>query len=780
MLIQIAVLALACVVQAPDLEKGIKAKEVEVRLATVQLLARDTDPKTEKLLAQATRDEDWEVALRATEAFGERSSKTSVDTLVKLALDAPILSMRMAAARALAKVAPDEGAQALSKKTNGEDARRALDALTIVLTGRDTKLDLGSTAKLAEKAKESAVRAAAAAVVAAAGWKERDKALAKILDTGGVRSQCAVLDALARAPRAGDFARALEVLSKSKLDDCVERRALAAAHQAMLAPVSGLDEAKILDALKPLIGSKDPLVSARGARLVERFSALPVEGDTSKTGVAAIVPPDKAFLALKPALEHADPGPRAAAAKALARIGGAPAIDAARNMAKGDKSAHVRRTAFEAFSSLVSVAEEANRAIAVQLLMTDADPEVRRLAAVRLGKKGLNEAVDPLSTGLSDKDWSVGVCAAVSLGKTQAGPAVDVLAKVAKTHSDWKLRAAAVVGLSRMYLKSAIPPAIEALADADPYVVTCAHSYLVSVSKETFPAKREPWLEWWAKSQGTLLIVDPATQAEYKKRFGDSGTGAPEIFRDLDVLVLESRGDHIETVLDGQKIAHRMTMAGKVGSAGLSSDALFVANCTGEIEEVDVERLRWFVYAGGHLFGSCWALHETIHRALPGVLAKHETAGEVIANVEARDCSQKSPYLEGVFVEGVQPIYALEGAHLIDVVDRERGEVLIDSPESAEAFGCGNLAAWFACGHGTVLDSVNHFEAQGLGTAEGLKKPEDRQAYAVDHMGLSLQALRGNKAQPWWDSALKASKEVTDLSVFRLVTNFVRLRRLAL
>lgn len=776
----IAIAALLCLVQSPDLEKGIKAKEVEVRLATVQLLAKDRDPKTERLLVAATHDEDWEVALRATEAFAERGGKGAVDALVKLSLDAPILRIRHAAARALAAIAADEAAATLVKKTNGDDAHHALEALAIVLAGKDSKLDLSGAAKAAEKSKDSELRAAGAAVVAAGGWKERDKILDRILDTGGVRAVCAALDTLTAVPRAGDLVRVMKLLQKPQLDDCVERRALAAARAGLYAPISGLDEAKILETLAPLLSAKDAQVSARGARLVERLSALPGAVDTSKTGVAALLAPDKAYLALEPALTHADPAPRAAAAKALARIGGVPATERARAMTKGDKSPRVRHAALEALCQLASVAEEPNRVVALAVLANDADPDMRRLAAVRLGKKGLAEAVDPLVAALTDKDWGVAVCAAVSLGKTQSGSAIEPLTKLSKTATDWKLRAAAIVGLSRMYLKSAIPPVIDALSDADAYVVQSAHAYLYAVSKEKFPAKKEPWLEWWEKNKDRVIVVDPASQEEYRKRFGDRGTGAPEIFRDMDVLVLESRGDHIENVLDGQKIPHRRTIAGKLATAGLCSDALFVANCTGEIEENDVERLRWFVLAGGHLFGSCWALHETIERALPGVLAKQETASEVLAIVEARACEENSPYLDGVFTEGAQPMYALEGAHLIDVIDPERAQVLIDSPEAAEEFGCGNMAAWFSAGHGTVLDSVNHFEAQGLENAQGLKKPIDRQAYAVDHMGLALDKLRAIRAEPWWDNNAKASKEITDLSVFRLVTNFVRLRRLAL
>jgi hypothetical protein len=251
-----------------------------------------------------------------------------------------------------------------------------------------------------------------------------------------------------------------------------------------------------------------------------------------------------------------------------------------------------------------------------------------------------------------------------------------------------------------------------------------------------------------------------------------------EIFRDQDVVALESRGDNIQQLLARQKLEYRITTAGKVTESGLCADSIFVANCTGEIEAPDVERLRWFVLAGGNLFGSCWALHETIERALPGPMRKYETTSEVLATVDASPCSRSSQHLAGVFAPGVQPIYALVGAHLIEVLEPERVEVIVDSPQCAEDFGCGNLAAWFRDGHGHVLDSVNHFEAQGLNSATDLKKPIDRQAYAVDHMGLTFEKLRSVRGADWWGNSEKASREITDLSVFRIVTNFVRLRRL--
>ena len=124
------------------------------------------------------------------------------------------------------------------------------------------------------------------------------------------------------------------------------------------------------------------------------------------------------------------------------------------------------------------------------------------------------------------------------------------------------------------------------------------------------------------------------------------------------------------------------------------------------------------------------------------------------------------------------PIYSLEGAHLIRVVDPIRAQVLIDSPEAAERHGSGEMAAWFRVGHGTVLDSVNHFELQGLAAATELKKKEELQAFAVNHMGLSMGKLRQVRKEKWWKTRDKAAKNVDDMSAFRLLTNFVREKRL--
>ncbi len=478
-----------------------------------------------------------------------------------------------------------------------------------------------------------------------------------------------------------------------------------------------------------------------------------------------------------------DVGARAAAGKALAAVGGPEARTRAAALFEGDREARVRLAALESLVALSGEKDEADLGTRLcARLPLESDASVRERIAVHLGRKGLVAAVEPLSRALEDPQWGVAVCAAVSLGRTQTGGGVDRLARLLKEAKDWKLRGAAATGLGQSYVIACLAPLAEAVADPDKYVAATAQAYLVSLTLQPLAPKADVWKAWLLKNASRLELHDPKTRDAIAQRERERGTFVDSqarereltrIYKDLALFVLESRGDHIETLLGRLKIQHVLTQAGKVNELALQPDALFVANCTGEIEEKDVERLSWFVRCGGHLFGSCWAITETIVRIAPGVIHKAETSAEVLDHVPAQPAVAQSDFLEGVFGRDVLPVYELEGAHLVEIEDPERAQVLIDSPICAEHWGCGNLAAWFTVGHGLVLDSVNHFDVQGLELAEGLKTREDRQAYAVDHMGLSWVDLRNTREEKYWDKSLQASEHVPDLSVFRLVTNFV-------
>ncbi len=752
------VLLALCALQDPA--KDLKSKDVQKRLAAVDALG--ADEKGEKALLSVLKDkkEDWEVLVEAASVLAAHGSAAAADDLVKAAVEGPIRQLRLAAARSLGKLAPKAGAEALLKKASGDATLHVLQSLDALLAQTKDPLELKGLDKLAEKSKDPAVRAAAVRALVRNHRADRPAALEHALAIDSVAQQCAALDVCCEEPRADCAGALIAFLGKSSISDLSERRAERALAQA---------PPEELASLAPLAGAKEAAPSARCARVI---AALP-----------AAVPAAARLAALGPCLEHKQVGARAAAGKALAAVGGPEARTRAAALFEGDREARVRLAALESLVALSGEKDEADLGTRLcARLPLESDASVRERIAVHLGRKGLVAAVEPLSRALEDPQWGVAVCAAVSLGRTQTGPGVDRLARLLKEAKDWKLRGAAATGLGQSYVIACLAPLAEAVADPDKYVAATAQAYLVSLTLQPLAPKADVWKAWLLKNSSRLELHDPKTRDAIAQRERERGTFVDSqarereltrIYKDLALFVLESRGDHIETLLGRLKIQHVLTQAGKVNELALQPDALFVANCTGEIEEKDVERLSWFVRCGGHLFGSCWAITETIVRIAPGVIHKAETSAEVLDHVPAYPAVAQSDFLEGVFARDVLPVYELEGAHLVEIEDPERAQVLIDSPICAEHWGCGNLAAWFAVGHGLVLDSVNHFDVQGLELAEGLKTREDRQAYAVDHMGLSWVDLRNTREEKYWDKSLQASEHVPDLSVFRLVTNFV-------
>jgi HEAT repeat protein len=765
-------LTLAAALQ-DDPIKNLKSKDVSARLTALEALSKEKNAKNEKAVLGALKDEDWEVVEKAADVLAKIGTEGAVDELVKLALTAPLARLRAAAATALAVIDPVQGAEGLSKKVASPDPARALESLAVLAAHSNKELDLKALDKLPEKAKEPSSRAAAARALTLAAAPDKTELLKKLATSAHPEVACAVLDAAIEKPSPARAEALASVLAQTALLDVVERRAVRALAAALAAAVNPAEAAQAAQKLlPPLLGAKEARVAARGVQVLSelaRRAPPPLE-------------PATLLGLVRPALAHASADVRAQAACALAFVKGDEAWKEAQGVCRGDKEARVRRAALIALVRLAGAREEKTRAELIERLAADASADVRLAAATELGVKANSDAALALEKALADKDWRVAACAAVSLGKLQTEGAVTKLGPLAKSAPDWKLRGAAVEGLAQTFRKECVPAIIAVVGDPDPTVQKTAHMFLCALAKQTLPPKPEPWNEWWAKNGAKVELVDPHKEPSTPAP-SDEGTRAPvvdfTVWRGLDVLVLETRsgGDHIQSVLERQKLEHRKTLAGKIGESGLHPAAVFVANCPGEIEAVDVERIQWFVLCGGRLFGSCWALTETIARSFPGVIQKAETASEVIDMVPASDWARASPYNAGVFLPGVEPEFALEGAHLIEVLAPERCEVLMDSPLCAEAWASGTLAILFQEGHGTVVDSVNHFEAQGFEHVEGLKTPEARQAWAVDHMGYPLDELRKTRHEKWWDNAVRASENVQDLLVFRLVTNVVKLER---
>ena len=99
----------------------------------------------------------------------------------------------------------------------------------------------------------------------------------------------------------------------------------------------------------------------------------------------------------------------------------------------------------------------------------------------------------------------------------------------------------------------------------------------------------------------------------------------------------------------------------------------------------------------------------------------------------------------------------------------------------------GQIVASFAMGSRALYDLIDRNPLFSFQPIEVVCQPSViaaqhrmvsvTQAFAIDHMGLSYSDLRGIAGEKYWENSLRASEKVLDLSVFRLVTNFVRLWR---
>lgn len=769
----LALAGLALVSSAQDALKDIKAKEAEKRVAAVAELEKLGGEAAEKALVSALLDRDWEVVERAANALGKIGTKTAVPQLVKTALDAPAMRLRRAAALSLASIDAARATEDLAKQTAGKNALRAWQALAIVASqGAGAEAEtVAKNLKKSQKAKEADERLAAAGAIGAASLEEMTTMLTAYLQ-GDAELACAALGAVEVRPDPS-FLPVLEAqLAGANLLDVVERRLARA-----VVAIAGKDATAVQVAERLARGNE-----AAAARAMRLASAL-----TQVEGTRA-----PATAVLEAGLQHASADVRAAAVHEVSLRKVASARERVLEMLGKDSDSRVRQVIVRELRT--DAADDKVAGALIARLATDSNALVREDAAVALASSRSPAAVSALAKALGDKEWTVAVCAAVSLGKTTHLDAVDPLLALSKSE-DWRLRGAAIVGLCHVTKLGAIPTVLAATADREPAIALTAQACARAISKQDFGSDSTAWLKWWGQNMLKIKLFTPEEAKARREKFGYS-VPVHEVFRDLDVIVLESRGDQIQSVLErvetgaaaaaGAKadkkdvakggVPYRKTTAGQHRPDGLQPFGVYVSNCTGEVLPADLEAISWFVRTGGYLFGSCWSLGETIDRVYPGVVRARHLENE-LATVSAEPIAVSSPYLVGVFDGGVEPHYNLEGPHLIEVVDRERCEVLVDSPQCAGKYGVGNMTVWFHAGHGLICDSVNHFNNQGLVNATWIKENDERQAYAVDRMALPWDQWRATAGEKWWGSNGKAAEHVFDRTALHLVTNFVRSKR---
>ena len=753
---------------AQVVDKRLRDKDPAVRQQAIEELTEEGGERAEEWLLRALGDDDWGVALAAAQGLAKQGGKAAVKPLANLALKGPTRAIRQAAARSLARVGGAAGVDALMRKLGSKQKVQVADALGHMASQGIRPESVKALEKLSRHKDRDLQPVGAKVWLACTSPDAKPEVLRKLLDSERLLVRSEAAEALILAPDPGCIPALVEALAGSPWNPVVERR-LIRALVACVGAVEDVDERQgaVLTSVVAGLGSKKP----GGARCAQ-FLAQSVQGETPWLNR------DSVFEALRGLADAKSGEVRGAAYRALAKVGDEKARDLLIERLKDETQ---RKCIEPLVRSLVKVGgldSEAGVAAMVRCLQKDHGTRGGLEAlCVALAKPGLDGVETVLHEVLEAADWQVAVTAAVAIGKGRGPRALEIL-RGFQEHSDWRLRGASAVGLMHLAVPGAFETLMTMRTDESPSVALSAERGLQRMAGRE--GQGEPpmgWQAWWDKhgSKRDLRAMERSLRSHQKY-----GYEVPDslIYSGLDVVVIPGRGDKIESVLDRLNISYRTVQAGQLAKTGLHPQAVLIVGCTGEIHDSDIEVVKWYVRCGGALFTSCWSLTHTANRAFPGTLRQFTTQGEVMDQVKTKPAQAASPLLNGVFSGGSVPIYQLQGAHLIEVVDPLRTEVLIDSPEAADRHGSGEMAAWFWAGHGTVLDSVNHFDLQGLAMASHLRKAKEMQAYAVDHMGLSIRSLRNTVNERWWKKRMQASEMVHDLSAFRLLTNFVREKRL--
>jgi HEAT repeat protein len=794
------------------------------RVEALNRLAADGGPGAEDALLAALEERDGEVLEAALAGLAKHATEKSLRPLAEFSIEPRPRRLRIAAAAALGARQAEPAAKLLVSALGAKsDVTAAAAAEALAEIRHPSAKD---HLKAAMQAKSAYLRREAAQALGSFREEALLQDLEPFLKDPDPRTRAGAVEGAARIGSVRAIPLLLSEIQDPKLTDLIERR-IAAAIRRILWAKRTTEEAeagqrKVIDAFR---NEKSGIVAARIARILGSLARWGPPGAGGEGGRAVPTPADGAPAPEPPPAPEgpaagpappapvragpillegegpvADPAPvvialgevgirhkeavcRRASAAALGRIGGEEALALLLPLVSADTDELVRFHALRAYRKWRTAKVEAAFQLFHNVLTYDKSPLVREEAAVALGVRGLEGAVDMLAKAAKDPSWEVAVASAVSLGKTRDARAVPALAALIPS-KDWRIRGAAAAGLGWTRRVEAIPHLLPLLSDPDLSVARTAWEFLKRLADRNAPLKAKEWEAWWTEKGKGFSIEDREAALRDAKKYGYA-LADKDVYEDLDVVVLKSRGDTIQNLLSVLDVKHRLTQSANVRKDGVQPFGVFVSNCTGEIQPDDHERVAWFVHAGGALFGSCWAIDKTIGQEFPSTIRKFPgAAGQVLDQVRAEELPTESEYLAGVFPGVVRPIYELYGAFLIEVLDPERVEVLTDSPDCASRWGGGgNLSAWFTAGHGVVMGASNHFDRQTMTKLQGawgvsVRTEAERRNFAADHFGFSWERIRELDARGVFAKQAEAEKEVTDLSAFRFLTNFVRRKRI--
>ncbi len=741
-----------------DPAQMIQSKDLRTRLRAIDLLQESADPSATKLLLKALKTKDWQTNGAVVEALGMKGDAAALNAVIGVALKHPLIAVREAASRAAAQIDRSAARTALTKSIKGKKTVRALEALREIGLGDEKK-----SAKLLYSEDPIVVIAAARARAAFGGKKARESLMA-LLQRGRAEIRAGIAEGLAASAEPEALPMLLTAL-KGELRSSLQRRY----RRAVVSLLSRL----------PADGTRRPaLVRCReflgASNALSGPSAVELLQDLAR-GDEPLGDPAKLRTTIeKDGLGHKASEVRATAARVLGEMRLKESFEALAKTAAEDKEAKVRFQAVVAAMQL----EGKRKELLDARLQAEESTEVLEEVLAQYGKSRVGGDLGSLRAMLRRSEWKLVLAAAVSLGRMKDAESVPDLRDLL-SHDNWRIRGAGVTGMAAMRKKACFEPMLKALGDKDPIVRNTALDGLQRLTGLDYKAKPGKWQRWW-KSKGEAFVgpndVAATGPRKIDPRYADGFVERPyDTFKNVLVVVLTAPRDELEKTLDKLKIKHTLTRRGEVSKCGLHPRAVFFANCPGNIDADDAERLDWFVRAGGSLFTTCIAVFNIVERVFPGMMTGSKGQGEAGA-LDAEPVYETREFVTGVFHEQARPRYQMAANQVIVPLRRERVRVVLDSVTATQRWGAGDMAAFFRVGHGLVMDSANHFALQGMGR-ERLKTEDDRRAYALERLGLSFREVRKLDKKKVFRSHTKAAKACPDYTVMRLAARFVFARQ---
>ncbi|MCY3412629.1 MAG: hypothetical protein INQ03_13410 [Candidatus Heimdallarchaeota archaeon] len=210
---------------------------------------------------------------------------------------------------------------------------------------------------------------------------------------------------------------------------------------------------------------------------------------------------------------------------------------------------------------------------------------------------------------------------------------------------------------------------------------------------------------------------------------------------DNDTICITGTYDHIHLVLRHSGIPFKEISADQLGQVKLRPDMTVFVNCASSFPEDKARMLSEFVFSGGQLITTDWALQNVLEVAFPRTIRYNKKpTGDEVVRIEVLD--RDDPIIKGFLDEETMPVWWLEGSsYPCEIIDKDRVKVLIKSKELGERYGEEAVVVKFPHGEGTVIHMISHFYLQRTETREAKQQQKSSSYSAMKGASVATQEM---------------------------------------